>query len=228
MAAKEFLASEVDEGMTLQALMDEVIEVPDSYESSKARTSRIAEAISTKDLDLLDDLQQKMGDIIQKILINTFDPEELEELDDDQLSRLMTEVEDHKDIKRLVDVRYQMIRTRIFNHITAANKAKGITEPEYAPGEVPVPTQGKKFTREGGRIKAILDHDKLRKALGKKRWQQVCKAEIVPAVAEHIEYTLDEDKILELIRKDPKVLHIFKDCVSSGSRTPSSFHVRKL
>ena len=214
--------------MTLAALMDEVIEPEVSHESSKARSERIADAISRKDLDELDALQEKMSGLIDKIMGNTFDPDELAECDEEELQRLLIEAEDHKDLKRLIEVRYQMIRTRVFNHITAANKAKGVTEPEFAPGEAPVPALGKKFTREGGRVKAVLDHDKLRKALGKKRWQQVSKAVVVPAVAEHIEYTLDEDKILELVRKDPKVLDIFRDCVSAGTRTPVSFHVRKL
>lgn len=228
MTAQEFVASEVDEAMTLQALMDEVIEPDNTHESSKARAERIADAISRKDLDELDALQEKMSGLIDKIMANTFDPDDPDECDEKELERLLIEAEDHKDLKRLVDVRYQMIRTRIFNHITAANKAKGISDPEYAPGEAPVPNLGKKFTREGGRIVALLDHAKLRKRLGEKRWKQVCEAEVVPAVAEHVEYHLMEDKILELVRKDPKVLEVFRECVSTGKRTPRSFHVRKL
>ena len=140
----------------------------------------------------------------------------------------MVELLDQKDVKRLLEVRYAMIRAAIFAHITEANRAKGLADPERAPGEAAVPTLGKKFTREGGRLKATLDHDKLRKALGARRWKKVTNEVTVPAVEEHTELVLDEDKILELVRKDPTVLELFRDCVTADRYTPQSFHVREL
>ena len=140
----------------------------------------------------------------------------------------MVELLDQKDVKRLLEVRYAMIRAAMFAHITETQQGLEHREPRAAPGEAPVPTLGKQFTREGGTLKATLDHDKLRKALGARRWKKVTNAVTVPAVAEHTELVLDEDKILELVRKDPTVLELFRDCVNVDRYTPQRFHVREL
>jgi hypothetical protein len=218
---------ELDAAATLQALMDQAVETA-TAPSGKARSAQIAAAITDKDVSELLALQEKMVGIVGQIVANTIDPDHLGQRDDGQLESLMVELLDQKDVERLLKVRYAMIRAAIFAHINEANKAKGLVDPELAPGEAEVPTMGKKFTREGGRIKATLDHDKLRKALGVRRWKKICNEVTVPAVAEHTELVPDEDKILELVRKDPKVLELFRDCVSATTRTPQSFHVRKL
>ena len=114
-----------------------------------------------------------MVGIVGQIVANTIDPDNLGPRNDGQLESLMVELLDQKDVKRLLEVRYAMIRAAIFAHITEANRPRSIADPERAPGEAAVPALGKKFTREGGRLKATLDPDKLRTALGARRWEKV-------------------------------------------------------
>lgn len=223
----EFVVSEeMDAEATLRALMDETVAPAGGKQSGRARAAQIAEAITVKDLDELNALQAKMTGIIDQIVANSFDVEDVGQCTDEQLEALMVELLDNKDLKRLAEVRYQMIRKRIFSHLNAVHAANKVIDPEQAPGEVPVPSLGKKFTREGGRVKALLNHDELRERLGEERWAQVCNVEVIP---EHTEYHLDETKLMALAADSGReVMDILRQCVHPGARTPQSFHVRNL
>ena len=222
MTTTDFTArEELDAAAALQSLLDQFAEAaPVEVASAKARSAAIAAAIATKDIDELLALQEKMTGIIDQIVVNTIDLDNLGTCTEDELINLMLELLDQKDVERLLKVRYQMIRAAIFAHITEVNKAKKLPDPELAPGEAAVPALGKKFTREGGRIKATLDHQALRKALGARRWRKICKVVTVPAVEEHTELVPDEDLILELVRKDASVLEIIRDCVRADTAPP--------
>jgi len=218
---------QLDAEPTFQALLDQAVETAPTP-SGKDRAAKIAAAITDRDVEELFALQGKMIRVIDQIVANVIDPEDLGTRSEEQLGELMIELLDQKDVKRLIEVRYQMIRAAIFAHITEENRAKSIPNPERAPGEAAVPVMGKKFTREGGKLKASLSQDKLRQALGEARWAEVTTTVTVPAVAEHTKQELDEDKILELVRKDPSVLELFRSCVTADRYTPQSFHVREL
>jgi hypothetical protein len=129
------------------------------------------------------------------------------------------------DVKRLLEIRYQMLRTRVFNHITAVNTAKGLPDPEHVPGEAPVPLLGRRFTREGGKAKATLDHAKLMECLGPERAAKVLRTVEIPA---HTETHLNEDALLDLVREDSTVLELIRDCVISGGYGVARFRIRPL
>jgi len=221
----------VDHGMEEAASLQSLVEAEAQSLPAKTGVQRSAElqtAILTNDIDELMELQESLAGLVEQIVANSIDPENLGELTDDELLSLMTEHLDRKDMERLLEVRHKIVRAAIFAHITAVNKTKGVPDPEHTPGEASVPTLGKKFVRQGGRMKAKLDPKLLRAALGEDRWEQVCKAEIVPAVAEHIEYHLDDDKLLALVKADPSVLEVFKACIVPGGYGVESLYVREI
>ena len=163
-----------------------------------------------------------------RILANKNITETLGTLSEAELLALMEELEDEQRVKELLELRYQAIRSAVFAHITETHRANGVSDPDHTPGEAPVPAMGKRFTREGGKAKADLDRELLAKKLGKQRWAEVCKKVVVPAVAEHVEYVLDEERIVALVQRDPEVLEIFRSCVVPGKYGAARFHVREL
>ena len=210
---------------SLSALAESVAEKP---LTGVQRAAQIRSAITSNQIDELMGLQEKLNAIVLRIVANKIDPEYLGELDEDQLYDFMLEMLDQKDVRRLLEVRYEMMREALFAHITERNRQAGVHDPEHTPGEAPVPRLGKKFTREGGRMKAILDKDKLRQQLGEKRWAQVSRTEIVAAVPEHLVTTLDEQALVTLVQQDPSVMEIFRDCVTSGGYGVARLQLREL
>lgn len=219
----QFEVLEEIEAADLQSLIDQVAVPP--TKTGVARTAEIAAALQTSDLDELIALQEKLEGIIDRILANTIDPDDTGLLTDDELHDLMVERLDQSDIEKLIKLRYSLIRTRVFAHITEDNRLHGVSDPEHAPGEARVVALGKRFTREGGRAKALLDHERLRKALGEALWAQVSRAEVIPA---RTEYHLDEAALLKLVRNDPKMLLVIKDCVIPGGYGAVRFHIRPI
>lgn len=189
------------------------------------RKAALVAALDQGDIDHMMALQEKMTTAIDTILANKIDLDALGLLTPAELFDFMVEFLDQREIKELLEIRYKMLRAAVYAHLNEVHKNNGVADPEHTPGEVPVPKLGKKFVRRGGRAKAALDKVKLKAELGEDRWGQVCKAEIVPAVPEHIEYRLDEDALLGLVRQDPSVLEIFRKCVTPGSYGTPSFHV---
>lgn len=223
--AKFTVLDEIEAADTLQGLLDQVaVEVPERQTGTE-RKAEIARAIERGDSDELIGLQEKLEGIIERILANKAITEHTGLCTPAELADLMIERLDQADVAKLVEIRYQMIRTRVFDHITEDNRAKGIDDPGHTPGQADVPALKKRFTREGGRIKNVLDQSHLRELLGEKRWAQVCRAETIP---EHVEYHLSEDALLELVRKDPKVLDLFKKCIIPGGEGIPRFHIRPL
>lgn len=203
----------------LQSLIDvtEDDEVSGSAaKTAKVRKDEIASALSTKDLKELAEFQTTLSMLLDQVVANVVDPENMGLLTDEQLLNFAREHMDRKDVERLLEVRHKVVRAAIFAHITELNRAKGLADPEHQPGEVPIPGLGKSFARHGGKMKAAINKTALEAKLGKKRWEQVCKAVIVPAVPEHVEYHLDDEALLALVRKDPSVMEIFRDCIIPG------------
>lgn len=221
----------IDHALEEAADLQSLVEAEGQTLSSKTGVARSAElhaAILSNDIDELMELQEQLAGLMDQIIANQIDPEHLGMLSDGELLSLMEEHLSRKDMERLLEVRHKIVRAAIFAHVDILNKAKGVPDPEHAPGEALVPKLGKKFVRQGGRMKAKLDPNALRAALGQERWEQVCKAELVPAVPEHIEYSLDDDKLLSLVKADPSVLEIFKACIEPGGYGTSSLYVREI
>lgn len=216
-----------EEAANLQSLVEaEGEKLP--VKTGVQRSAELVAAMLTNDIDELMELQETVTGLIDKIIVNRIDPEDLGLLDEDTLQLLMSEHLDRKDMERFLEVRHKIVRAAIFAHITEANKAKGVADPEHSPGDAPVVALGKRFVREGGRLKATLDESELRTQLGEDRWEQVRKAVIVPAVPEHIEYHLDEDAMLALVKADPFVLEVFKKCIIPGGYGAVRLVVREI
>lgn len=217
---------DLEEAVGLQGLIDTV--AASKPLTGAQQREEISQAFTKKDMAKLQRLQETLGMLVIGILENQIDPEEMELLDEDSLVALMRERLDQQELGALLKLRYELIRTRLFNHFTTDAKLKGLPEPEWEPGEVEVPSLGRKFVRQGGRAKNTIDLDALREAMGKD-WDTVVKGRLVAAVniPEHIEYTLDEDKLLAAVNQNPKLMEIVRDCVVPGGRTVQSFHVRK-
>lgn len=215
------------EADSLQALMDVVTEEGShqSLKTSVQRTEEIAKAITDGNLDELINLQSKMGTAVLRITENVLDMENLSTLSQDQLRSLMEELLDQKDIGRLLAVRYEMIRLAVFAHITEVHKQAEVHSPEWAPGEAEVPSLGKRFVREGGKVKPVLDYDKLRAKLGEEKWAQVCTTTVIP---EHVETKVEDASLFALVRKDPSAMEILRECLAPGGHTPQRFTVKPL
>lgn len=219
------LLEDIEIASTLQGLIDAAAEALPSIPTGTARKAEIAAALDNGDLDELIALQEKLEGIIDRILDNKIDLTDTEPLTATELYNLMVERLDQADVQRLLEIRYQMIRARVFAHITAVHRLNDVPDPEHAPGEAPVPELKKRFTREGGRGKATLDFTRLAEMLGPERSERVFRTEVIP---EHTETRLDEDALLALVAEEPALLMTIKDCVVPGGYRTARFHIRPM
>jgi hypothetical protein len=222
---------DLDTGATLQSLIDAAAEddAPIS-QTGVARSAEIQAAIDTTNIDELLALQDKLSGIIDTIIANKIDLDHLGLLTPAELYSFGAELVDQKDLKRLIDVRYPMLRAAFYAHIDADHRIKKVKDPTHTPGEVAVPKLGKRFVRQGGKAKKVLDFEKLAKVLGKKRWAQVYKTKTVPAqiIAAHTEEYLDETALAKLVQENPKVLKMIEKCVVTAGYGQVSFHVKDI
>ena len=224
----DFIDLDAEAAASLQSLIDAAAEAGPKPPTGAERKAALADAIAQSNIDKLMALQEKMSGIMGRILANKNITETLGTLSEAELFALMEELEDEQRVKELLELRYQMIRTAVFTHITETHWAKGVSDPEHTPGEALVPALRKRFIREGGKAKAQLDKELLAKKLGTQRWAEVCKKVVVPAVAEHVEYVLDDERMVALVQRDPEVMEIFRSCVVPGKYGTARFHVREL
>lgn len=182
------------------------------------------------DIDKLLAMQEKMAQAIDRMTANQIDPSEPGVLSPEKAEELMIEILDQTDIKELLEVRRELIRTAVFAHITEEARREGKPEPEFVTGSVAAPALGRKFVREGGgRAAPKLDETLLREALGA-GWREVYDVEVIPeqVIPERIEYTLDPEKVMKLAEKDPKVLEALRKSLIPGERRTPSFRVRNI
>jgi hypothetical protein len=208
---------------SLQSLMEGVIAATPA--TSVARKAAHAKALAEFDIDHLLKMQDEMSDAINQMTACTFITEDKEQLSEAQLELVMTALEQQKNIKDLLETWYQLARSAVFTHITNNLAHNGVDEPEFASGDAAVPALGKKFAREGGKLTPTLDFAKLAEKLGTERWNTVHTTTIIP---ERRETKVDEDKLLELVANDHSVMDIFRECITSGKRTPQKLNIRKL
>jgi hypothetical protein len=147
------------------------------------------------------------------------------ELTADKLEELMSELIDQKVIEKLLKTRYTMIREMIFALISANKEAEGNDDPTHAPGYVAVPKFNKKFTREGGRLKSVLDDDLLRSMLTEEQIKEVYTEVEIPA---KVELKRDNKVLVKMMATNPAVMAAFQTAVTPAGYTNSSFHDREL
>lgn len=224
------IAPEHDQEATLQSLIDAAAEhAPAQTKSGKARKAEIDAAINSGDIDELMGLQERMSTLMGKILSNKLDMENLGKMTDDEVESLMVEYFDVKEVQRLLNVRYAMERLAVFAHITELNKEKGVSDPEHTPGYAKVAKLGRKFTREGGKLKARIDQVKLRELVGDKVWAKITDTEVIPAVEEHVVSVFNEIKFMEHFKKNPaKAMAHLEASVIPGGYGTQSLHDREI
>ena len=181
------------------------------------------------DLDKLLEMQKKMSVAIDRMTANQL-TDEPGFLSPTKAEELMVEMLDQIDIKELLEVLREDIRTAVFSHITEEAARNNDPEPEYATGSIPVPSLGKKFVREGGnRAAPTIDETMFREALGD-NWERVYDVQVIPeqVIPEHTEYTLDPQKIMALAEKNPEILEALRKSLTPGKRRTPSFTVRNM
>lgn len=230
-ATKKLSAAAIDSFM--EVLQSEVLaEAPPATPTRTVaqRKDSHRAMLESFDLDRLLEMQEKMASAVDRMTANVIDPASPAPLTPATAEELMAELLDQIDIKELLEVRRELIREAVFAHLTAEARADGKDEPEYESGNVAVPALARKFTREGGKRQAPqLDEVLLKEGLGD-RWEAAYKIEVIPeqVIPEHVEYTLDLQKIMELAARDNSVLEILRKALVPGERTTPRFFVRSL
>lgn len=212
---------------SLQSLMESAVkpETPSSGVARRAAHTRALKLETSEDVEHLLNMQDKMRDFINQMTKCSFITGNPEQLTESQLELLMTTLDAQKNIKDLLESWYQEARSAVFTHITIQLTENGVDEPEWAPGEAPVPALSRKFTRTGGRAKLALDHAKLAEKFGEERWNQVHTTKVIP---ERKETVVDEDKLVQMVANEPALLDVFKECVRVDSRTARTLNTGKL
>lgn len=196
------------------------------------RKEQLRQAVEAFDLDRLIELQDKASSIVDLITNNELHLDgENHVLENQLVTALMKEILVEREIKELIDMRNDVIRAAIFAHLTALAEARGEEFPEHTNGSVEVPTEGKKFTREGtGQKTPILNENKLRALLGEERWEAVCDVTEVPeqVIPAHTEYSVSGEKIIAAAADDPAILELVKQSLEAGGWKTPKFHIRNL
>jgi len=217
----------------MESMADEIVADPGPRRTAAQRKDSHRDMLNLFDIDKLLSMQEKMVRAIDLMTANLFDFTANGEpglLTPAKAEELMIELLEQTDIKELLEVRRDMMRTAVFAHLTEEARRNGDSDPEYAPGSIPVPTQGKKFVREsGGRAAPRLDETLFREALGPD-WEQVYDVEVIPeqVIPERVEYTLDPTKVMALAEKNPRVLEALRQSLTPGERRTPRFTVRNL
>jgi hypothetical protein len=222
---------DMDAAVALESMMTDVAgasyeKVPSKAEVQAAQLAAIKET----DIDVLLELQEQMTNIIDIIVGNTIDLDNLGELSEEQLEVHMEEYLNQKPVKQLLELRERMIRAALFAHFTEKNRQNKVAFPDHAPGEVDVPRFGKRFTREGGKLKSRFDRDKMAQVLTPAQFASVYKTVHVEeqVIEAHDEEIFDRDALKALIGSNFAILEVLKAAVVPEGFTPSSFHVRAM
>lgn len=222
----------LDAAIALESFMAEAAEgaYSEKVPTRAEMTAALLQAIDNTDIDYLLGLQDVMKSHIDKVTANAIDLDNLGELSPKKAEELMEELVDQKQIEALLNLRYSMIRAAVFAHINADNVAKKKAHPDKAPGEIPVPKLGKRFTREGGKMKGDFDREQLAETLTKAQYDRIFKVTQVPArvIAAHTVVERDDDALRALIAEDPTVMEKLRAAVVPVGFTTSTFHHRKL
>jgi hypothetical protein len=223
---------DLDVAVALEAMMTETAGqvYAEKAPTTGERQAEYLAAIKDKDLSQLLELQEKMVSVVDRIVANNIDLENLDTLSAQEAEALMVELIEQKDIEVLLKLRYAMIRAAVFAHIDMDNTARKIAYPEKAPGEIEVPPLGKRFTREGGKMRATFDQAKMAQVLTKEQYDRIYPTVAVPeqVIEAHTEERFDEDALHDMVMADFSLLEKLRAAVVPSGFTPSSFHIRAI
>jgi len=189
------------------------------------------QAIEKHDGERLADLEDKASGLIATINSNLIDLKKPRLLTKRKAKALMQELLDQRDLKEFLEVRKEMIREAVFNHLNIELDAKGVEDPENTNGSIPVPELGQKFVREAcGPKKPTLNEEMLKASLGEELWEQACEVEEIPeqVIPAHTQVTLSIERLMKLAESNPAVLEKIRDSLEVGGFNTPRFTVRKL
>lgn len=223
------LNEDLDAAIALESLITQA--ATETYVKDPSKAAESAEylkALKDTDIDVLLDLQDKMKAIIDRATANHIDPDDLGELSPEKAQELMVELLDQKSVETFLKLRYNLIRAAVFAHIDAMNAQRKVAHPTKAPGKLLVAALGKKFTREGGKMKGTFDQQKLAELLTEEQYNQVFKKRWVEPTEGYWEEYRDDDALQALVLKQPSVMEKLRAAVVATGFTPSSFHIRNM
>jgi hypothetical protein len=171
------------------------------------------------------DLRIRMMNFVDQLFAKVH-VDEARELTADEAVALMQEFLDAEDFKITFTARREATKRMVFNHLTAENIRKHVSEPDNHNGWLEVPELHKKFCREGtGRHEPILSENLLKDFLGEEDWNKVIDVEVIP---EQTVETINDEKLMALARKNPKVLEKVREALVLGEVKNPKFQVRNI
>lgn len=208
-----------------ESLQSEVQETHKPPRTSVAtRAEEWKQALAKMDDEKLIAMQETMSNYVDLIAKHEVDFGEFpKELTGTQRVQLMQGVLWTKEIKEFLDVYQNWVRSAVFSVITEQNTKPGVEYPEYAKGEIPVRSLGKRFCKEGGNRKApTLNYEKLREELGEELYNQCVSVEV-----KRVE-TFSIEELMKLAETDPSVLEKIRKSLKPGDFGANSFTVRDI
>jgi hypothetical protein len=202
-----------------------------------SRKAELRTALAEYDVDQLVELSTKMAGIIDAMTATDLmegEPRTLTALEKvDLMGRYLTE----REATELLAVSKDIIREKVFDHITMSAKAAGEEDPDQVNGHVDVPELGFRFCREGCgpkdptlRIESDEDGPGLRQLLGEERWAKVTETIDVPeqVIEAHTETVLSEELLMRMAAADPAILADIKAALAHGGWKTPRFVVRPI
>lgn len=203
-------------------------ETPQVKEKQNSKQRRVSKWFGDKDsfpVEKLIELRRKMSSFVAKkfAAVNVSEPRVLTP---SEALALMEEIIDAELIRDALDARHHETKRMVFDSLTAANSAEGISDPEHHNGSIEVPALKKQFTREGtGKTAPTLNPLALRALLTTEEWEEITTVTIIP---ERREYTIDEKKLAEFLHANPRKIEALRQALIPGKWKTPRFVVRDL
>lgn len=197
--------------------------IKDQYlDTPKAAGERlpVPVTITSEQLTALSQFQSKYGSVI---------PTERRTLTADEVDEVMAERMLLDEVKKMIEVRTESIRTTIFNHLDVEAEQGGTTEAAWGvddkghyvlPGEVVTPL-GKKFTREVRTTSPTLNASALKDLVEQGELDNTTYLSLTTQTR-----VVDENKVMLALKKDPALVEVISKALDRGKKS-SSFNVRK-
>jgi len=196
-------------------------------------TTKKARLAAWKKHHLTTDQRKQARELFEAVpdVLAVYDSEVPAELTPQQAAILMEEHTALAEAELVIKARKDRIKEMFFGHLDTQFTEAGLIDPELTPGSLPVPSQNKKFCREGGgRQDPTLDVETLRSALGDEVVDSVTN--IVHHPAQHIEswdeQVVDDERLAAWLVSHPDKIEEVRDAVIPGAPKTTRFVVRNL
>ena len=187
-----------------------------------ARKAKLLGDLEGFDVERLIEVKDQMSAYVDLITMSLGDKPVLGE---DQAFTLMKQALGRRDLNEFLDVCKDKIKEVFFGHLDEVLAAAGHAEPEAMNGSLEVPALGMKFCREGaGFGDPTINEGLLKDALGD-RWKEVYEEQLIPAKKV---YSLNTEKLWQLVENDPAVMEIIRDCLNPGALKSARMVLRTL